>query len=147
MDPYSHTPAHTGARQPGLTGQVKEDILCRMGELGIFVKKGQIHFRPALLKQNEFLSAGTDFCYYDLTGRARQLKLQPGSLAFTYCQVPIIYRLGPKNHLNILSDQKPAVICEGLCLDARTSQSIFDRAGKVGRIVVTLDEKNCFFRE
>ena len=23
-DPYSHTPAHAGARQPGLTGQVKE---------------------------------------------------------------------------------------------------------------------------
>ena len=45
MDPYSHTPGQGGARQPGLTGQVKEDILCRFGELGVFVKKGQIHFR------------------------------------------------------------------------------------------------------
>ncbi|HEX4120973.1 MAG TPA: hypothetical protein VH619_10180, partial [Verrucomicrobiae bacterium] len=34
MDPYSHTPGAGGARQPGLTGQVKEDILCRFGELG-----------------------------------------------------------------------------------------------------------------
>ena len=46
MDPYSHTPAQGGARQPGLTGQVKEDFLCRMGELGVFVKNGEIHFRP-----------------------------------------------------------------------------------------------------
>jgi hypothetical protein len=26
-DPYSHTPANRGAQQPGMTGQVKEDIL------------------------------------------------------------------------------------------------------------------------
>jgi hypothetical protein len=24
-DPYSHTPGHSGAQQPGMTGQVKED--------------------------------------------------------------------------------------------------------------------------
>ena len=58
MDPYSHTPAHTGARQPGLTGQVKEDILCRMGELGIFVQDGQIHFCPALLKKDRLSFGG-----------------------------------------------------------------------------------------
>ena len=29
-DPYSHTPAHSGARQPGMTGQVKEDIISRV---------------------------------------------------------------------------------------------------------------------
>ena len=47
MDPYSHTPAQGGARQPGLTGQVKEDFLCRMGELGVLVKNGEILSVPA----------------------------------------------------------------------------------------------------
>src|ERR1019366_1561053 len=70
MDPYSHTPAHAGARQPGLTGQVKEDILCRMGELGLFVEAGQICFRPALLRRDEFLAAPAEFCYYDVADRA-----------------------------------------------------------------------------
>lgn len=28
FDAYSHTPANAGAQQPGMTGQVKEDILC-----------------------------------------------------------------------------------------------------------------------
>ena len=31
-DPYSHTPMHKGAQQPGMTGQVKEDILVRIAE-------------------------------------------------------------------------------------------------------------------
>ena len=42
-DPYSHTPAGKGAQQPGMTGQVKEDILSRMGELGVAVKEGKIN--------------------------------------------------------------------------------------------------------
>ena len=29
-DPYSHTPGHSGAQQPGMTGQVKEEILTRL---------------------------------------------------------------------------------------------------------------------
>ena len=34
-DCYSHTPMHAGAQQPGMTGQVKEEVLTRLGELGI----------------------------------------------------------------------------------------------------------------
>jgi hypothetical protein len=147
MDPYSHTPAQAGARQPGLTGQVKEDILCRMGELGVFVKKGQIHFRLALLKREEFISRPDKFHYYDLNGSSRCLRLQPGSLAFTHCQVPVVYRLGRNNCLRISFNRKPTILCKELCLDAETSQSIFNRAGLVSRIVVTLNEKNDFFRE
>jgi len=41
-DPYSHTPATKGAQQPGMTGQVKEDILSRIGELGAFIKDGKL---------------------------------------------------------------------------------------------------------
>ncbi|MDZ7723062.1 MAG: hypothetical protein U5R06_09730 [candidate division KSB1 bacterium] len=45
-DPYSHTPRHTGVQQPGMTGQVKEDIISRFGELGVCVRKGKISFHP-----------------------------------------------------------------------------------------------------
>jgi hypothetical protein len=147
MDPYSHTPAHAGARQPGLTGQVKEDILCRMGELGVFVKKGEIYFCPALLRREEFLSEPANFHYYDLTGSARRLRLQPGSLAYTYCQVPVIYRLGRQNGLCIFFNGKPTILCKELRLDAVTSQFIFNRTGRVSRIVVTLSERKDFCHE
>ena len=68
--PYSHTPAHGGARQPGLTGQVKEDFLCRLGELGVVVEQGRVHFRPQLLRREEFVTSPCDFVYYDVAGAA-----------------------------------------------------------------------------
>jgi hypothetical protein len=48
-DPYSHTPGEGGAQQPGMTGQVKEEILTRWGELGLRFEQGLIHFDPVLL--------------------------------------------------------------------------------------------------
>ena len=42
-DPYSHTPMGGGARQPGMTGQVKEEILTRFGELGVSVPVSYTH--------------------------------------------------------------------------------------------------------
>jgi hypothetical protein len=45
-DPYSHTPAEGGAQQPGMTGQVKEEILTRWGELGLRVQGGRVRFDP-----------------------------------------------------------------------------------------------------
>src|ERR1035437_1247973 len=44
-DPYSHTPGFAGAQQPGMTGQVKEDLISRLGEMGITVEDGKICFR------------------------------------------------------------------------------------------------------
>ena len=41
-----------GAKQPGMTGQVKEEILTRFGELGVRVEEGAIVFEPALLRQH-----------------------------------------------------------------------------------------------
>ncbi|MCY7288693.1 MAG: hypothetical protein LH624_10715, partial [Cryobacterium sp.] len=53
-DPYSHTPAGHGARQPGMTGQVKEEVLTRLGELGLRVEDGRIRLRPTLLRASEW---------------------------------------------------------------------------------------------
>jgi hypothetical protein len=138
MDPYSHTPAHAGARQPGLTGQVKEDVLCRMGELGVFVRNGQICFRPALLREEEFVSAPTAFRFYDLAGNARQINLPAGSLAFTYCQVPVVYSLAQTNSVRVFVENAPAIRVQELVLDAGTSRRMFERAGRISRIVVSL---------
>ena len=62
-DPYSHTPGGKGAQQPGMTGQVKEDVITRFGELGVFVKHGKLYFNPCLLRKEEFLSKETSFEY------------------------------------------------------------------------------------
>jgi len=45
VDAYSHTPAGKGARQPGMTGQVKEEILTRQKELGVVPADTQLTAR------------------------------------------------------------------------------------------------------
>ncbi|HEV2209417.1 MAG TPA: hypothetical protein VG167_11615 [Verrucomicrobiae bacterium] len=136
MDPYSHTPGQGGARQPGLTGQVKEDFLCRLGELGVFVQQGRIHFRPDLLRDAEFLTAPSEFHYYDLAGASQRLALRAGSLAFTYCQVPIIYQRVAQPALTILFADGSCRRQADLPLDAAISQAIFERTGAVKAMLV-----------
>ena len=70
FDPYSHTPSMAGVQQPGMTGQVKEDIISRWFELGVSVHDGQITFCPTMLKDTDFVN---------------------GELRFTYCGTEIIY--------------------------------------------------------
>ena len=61
IDPYSHTPEFTGVQQPGLTGQVKEDVIARFRQLGVRVERGEIVFEPVLLGRDEFLPAPAFF--------------------------------------------------------------------------------------
>ncbi|MBQ2438456.1 MAG: hypothetical protein II267_01035, partial [Paludibacteraceae bacterium] len=84
FDAYSHTPSygvpenargvlgcHAGVQQPGMTGQVKEDIISRFFELGVHVQDGQITFCPIMLTDADF---------------------RDGELRFSYCGTEIIYR-------------------------------------------------------
>ena len=138
MDPYSHTPGHAGARQPGLTGQVKEDVLCRFGELGIVVREGRIHFRPHLLRREEFLTAPAVFTYYDVSGTRRRLSLKPGEMAFTCCQVPIVYRLAKEASVTVVRANGGRISGQEPRLDSATSRSIAERNGQITRIEVCL---------
>jgi hypothetical protein len=134
MDPYSHTPGRGGARQPGLTGQVKEDILCRFGELGVSVNRGQLEFNPRLLRMNEFLSAPATFIYCDVSGNIRELRLKPGSLAFTYCQVPIVYYLTSRSVLEVRFADGRKITHDSLLLDEKNSRATFERRGSITTI-------------
>jgi hypothetical protein len=136
-DPYSHTPGQGGARQPGLTGQVKEDILCRFGELGVSVRDGRIQFEPCLLRREEFLTKPNSFDYIDAAGRPKRISLPPNSLAFTYCQTPIVYSLGDKKTVTIHFANGQKQQMAGCALSEEFSQSILKRNGTVARIVVS----------
>ncbi|MCB0651119.1 MAG: hypothetical protein KDC85_07565 [Saprospiraceae bacterium] len=139
-DPYSHTPAGKGAQQPGMTGQVKEDIISRFGELGVFVSEGQLYFNPCLLRKNEFLEETKIFEYVDVFLEHKQLTLEKGSLCFTYCQVPVVYKLGTQNHLEILHKSGTSAMFETLSLDQNTSRQVFERTGEVVQIMVHIKE-------
>ena len=80
-DPYSHTPGEGGAQQPGMTGQVKEEILTRWGELGLRMRQGRVHFDPVLLDAAELPEGG--------------------ELRFTWARVPYRYRRGTATRLRV----------------------------------------------
>ncbi|MDH3381423.1 MAG: hypothetical protein OEL54_01875, partial [Flavobacteriaceae bacterium] len=143
-DPYSHTPSGKGAQQPGMTGQVKEDILTRMAELGIFVEDGCLHFRPSLLQKGEFLSEPTEFSFYDIQNNLVKLSLPKDSLAFTYCQIPIIYKKSDNASLIVDYGKETKIIEDQLMLDETLSKSIFKRNSKVSKIEVRIP--NYYFK-
>lgn len=137
-DPYSHTPSGKGAQQPGMTGQVKEDILSRFGELGVFVKHGKLLFEPHLLRKEEFLKEPMPFLYINLKGKQDQVDLEKGSLGFTYCQVPIVYKLSNKESIHVFFSDNTRSEFNSLSLDSSTSKKIFERTGEVNQIFVEI---------
>lgn len=139
-DPYSHTPSGKGAQQPGMTGQVKEDIISRFGELGVFVKEGKLFFQPGLLRKKEFLPQSKTVNFIDIFSKQHELLLEKGSLCFTYCQVPVIYTIATDEGLEVIySDGKKEKI-NALNLDKETSKKVFERTGAIFQIKVFLKE-------
>lgn len=141
IDPYSHTPANKGAQQPGMTGQVKEDVLNRLGELGVLVNDGKIQFKPSLLKQEEFLSENTKFKYTDVNQREKEVLLTKNTLCFLYCQVPIIYHLSEKSSIEINENSSSQKVFGKLILDENVSNQIFERKGTISNIHVYLNKR------
>ena len=137
-DPYSHTPAGKGAQQPGMTGQVKEDIISRFGELGLRIKAGALSIDPVLLKTDEFLQTAQSFDYYNVEGKERSLTVEASCLAFTYCQVAVIYRKTEANKITVSYTDGIQKNFVGLSLDSTTTQALFDRRNRVEKIEVDI---------
>ncbi|MFK8059810.1 MAG: hypothetical protein AB8B78_06940 [Polaribacter sp.] len=138
-DPYSHTPAGKGAQQPGMTGQVKEDVLSRFGELGVFVKNGEVTFNPRLLRQEEFLKDAKDFNYVNINGDKKTLILDSDTLAFTYCQVPIVYQISDENKLKVFYENGKNSEVRDLKLSQENSTELFKRTGNIKKIIVSTE--------
>jgi hypothetical protein len=114
-----------------MTGQVKEEILARWGELGVEVEQGCLRFAPRLLSRREFFAGPRRFTFVDVDGREQTWELPAESLAFTYCQAPVCYRLADAPGIRIERsngqvDQRP-----GNALDAADSASVFARRGEI----------------
>jgi hypothetical protein len=137
-DPYSHTPGGKGAQQPGMTGQVKEDILCRFGELGVRVSNGVLSFDPTVLPEPEFLKNDEVFEYYDLNQLLQKIELSEGSLAYTVCQVPIIYKKGGNATITIVFNDLSTESIKGNSLNKEYSDAIFNRSGNIKQLIVTI---------
>jgi hypothetical protein len=142
-DPYSHTPPGGGAKQPGMTGQVKEEILTRLGELGVRIEEGAVRFQPILLRSREFLEQPAAFRYDDVDAKARSITLSSGCLAFTLCQVPVIYELAGSSawQLRVTFADGSALEQPGNKLEARLSAELFSRSGRIDLIRLAVPQE------
>ena len=106
----------------------------------MFIKAGQFHFNPCLLRKSEFLTGDSTFNYLNVQGEPKQLALSKDALCFTYCQVPIVYQIAKKSSLEVINKNNKVTKFDTTSLDLETSQQIFERTGDIAQIIVNIKE-------
>ena len=139
-DPYSHTPKHSGAKQPGMTGQVKEEVLTRFGELGVRVDDGAVRFQPSLLRAREFVREARKFRFLDVDGNWQEIDMPASGLAFTWCQVPVVYKLDDdaEPSLTVTWNDGDKQTLNQLALPAQESAELFQRSGRIRQLELNM---------
>jgi hypothetical protein len=135
--PYSHTPKGQGAKQPGMTGAVKEEILTRQGELGYYLADGRIGFDFLLLDKKELLSAPAVLKFWNVIGQQLLIEVPVDSLAFSICQVPVIIQGASKENIVVYKNDGNVQNITNLVLDSETSRHIFTRDGTIHHLMVS----------
>lgn len=120
-DPYSHTPLMMGVQQPGMTGQVKEDILSRYKELGVDIQKGKIRFIPVLLHDQDFAELDT--------------------IHFSLCHTPVSLTRGQATEIKIYTRELPEPIeLHTPEIPEQLAAEIFNRSGQVTKVEVCIPQ-------
>ena len=135
-DAYSHTPGNAGAQQPGLTGQVKEDVLNRWAVLGVQVRNGKIEINPVILNRNELLLTEESFTYAAVDGQLHKRIIKANQLAFTYCGTLFTYSWAEQPSLRIIMGTGEEIEATELIINQALSAEIFGRSGKVKEVQI-----------
>lgn len=120
-EPYSHSQGRRGAQQPGLTGQVKEGILCRFGELGVEFVEGRLRFNPHLLRADEFT--------------------ENGELSFSIAGTPVVYQASDsvdEIFIKVSDANGGSDGFSGNTLSVPQSDGIVHRTGDISTVTVTI---------
>ena len=136
QDAYSHTPFGGGAKQPGMTGQVKEEIITRLGELGVMPCGGCIRFDTTVVSDAEYLESFETFVFIRADGSEEKIELGKGQLAFSFCQTPIVYVKSDYNKITVSYKDGKTEDYDSDMLPREVSSSIFNREGKIDRVTV-----------
>lgn len=139
-DPYSHTPFGKGAQQPGMTGQVKEDILSRFGELGVVLENGKLAFKPYLLRKDEFFDVSKTRRFVDVNHNPQEIHVEKDSMCFSICQIPVVYSIAESSKIDIYFTNQNKQSFEGLEVPKDISASIFERRGQVNHLHVFIEK-------
>jgi hypothetical protein len=128
-----------------MTGQVKEEILTRFGELGARVADGEVRFETSLLRPTEFRTEPGAMRWLDVEGEWQELSVEAGSLAFTWCQVPFVYSLrGDEAHVLRVQLGAEQRTLEQPLLAGDLATELFSRTGRIRRVDLFVDSDRLF---
>jgi hypothetical protein len=131
-DPYSHTPSHAGVRQPGMTGQVKEDLVARRHELGVHVDDGRLTFRSPMPRMGKPLQS----TWRGAIGAQQDMEVPAGAVAFSVCGVPVVVQRGSSDRVVVTMVDGSVETAASRSLSKSASRSLFERSGSIQRIDV-----------
>ena len=129
-----------------MTGQVKEEIITRFRELGISVDAGTVTFAPRLLRQREFTVESRDFRYLDVDDQWQEITVPAAGLAFTWCQVLLVYSLNDNAEpsITLTHGDGSQQMLPGPVLPADQSIEIFRRSGRIRRLDLVVNSSQLF---
>ncbi|MBN2619188.1 MAG: hypothetical protein JXR64_12815, partial [Spirochaetales bacterium] len=138
FDPYSHTPFGKGAKQPGMTGQVKEEVITRLGEMGIRVINGEIIFDTTLMDEDDFLTSPRIWSVKNAAGETLELNIPSGAFAGTHCQTPYIVAKGEKSCVNLYMNNGTTLVINQLKIPVEYSELIFSKSPDIKYIEIII---------
>ncbi len=135
IDAYSHSNGDGQARQPGMTGQVKEELLTRRMELGVRIEDGIFRFAPTLVPEHEWTTAPRSWTLPETD----TIEIPRDGLGFQCCGVPIVYHRtdgGPRIAVHDRGGGSTTI--DGDRLDAASSRRLLRRDDAISRIEVAV---------
>ncbi|QEN04416.1 hypothetical protein EW093_06795 [Thiospirochaeta perfilievii] len=140
FDPYSHTPYAKGAKQPGMTGQVKEEVITRLAEMGITIESGKMVFNSLLVDDREFLTKATTWSVLNNSGSEVVIELPAKSFAGTHCQTPYIIKKGSSSNITVNFKDGSTKNIPGNVLPKEYSLMIFNKDKAISYLEVELEK-------
>ena len=87
----------------------------------------------------EYLQKESLFHYIDIHNIHHQITLESGSLAFTFCQVPIVFHKGKKETVQLHYSSGQVITRQGCQLSLSESENLFMRNGEIAQIDVNFE--------
>ena len=101
--------------------------------------RDRVEFAPVILRLDEFTTKPETW-NYSLGEDEQHETLEAGTLAFSLCAVPVVYRLAQEYAIQVYERGDSVETISGNQLDRARSQSLFQREGRITRIVVDIPE-------
>ena len=100
------------------------------------VTDGVLGFDAGILKASEFLQEAENFSYVGVDQEKQNIALEKDSLAFTICQVPIVYKKASESSTSVEFFDDTTKMFDSNTLDKETTKHVFERTHKIKQITV-----------